>query len=221
MQDYDTMPYRVERMCIVCGKTFMVKRSVVHKGHGRYCSRPCQYRPALTAEQRFWLRVNKDGPLHPYQPDFGPCWLWAGHTTTAGYGELWVEGVRWLAHRYAYKLVRGCLDRALFACHSCDNPACVNPDHIFLGTQQANLDDCSRKGRTMRGERNARYTHPETTARGERGGNAKLTAEKVRDMRKAHFVDGVPYYRLAAQYGVCKATAREAIVGTTWAHLTD
>ncbi len=174
-----------------------------------------------TSEQRFWAFVNKDGPAHPYHPDLGLCWLWTAHTVHFGYGEVSVAGVNWRAHRYAYKLAHGRLPRRMFVCHSCDNPPCCNPAHLFLGTQQDNLDDCARKGRTTKGTRNGQFTHPERTARGEKGGHAKLTTDNVRAMRRAHFVDGVPCSRLAAQYGVCKATAREAILGITWAHITD
>lgn len=206
MQDYDTMPYRVEKTCPVCGTVFTTTRTKVLRGHGRYCSHACANRRFSTNEQRFWSRVNKDGPLHPHHPDLGPCWLWTGMPTTAGYGEIGVDGVLWMAHRYAYKLVHGRLYRALFACHSCDVPACVNPAHIFLGKQQDNMADCARKGRIARGERSAK---------------AKLTAEQVRSLRHARCVDGMPYTCLAAQYGVTKATVRNAALGISWKQVTD
>lgn len=89
-------------------------------------------------EKRFWERVSKQ--------DNG-CWLWTGHTNPRGYGVIAVNGTMWLAHRYSYQLHTGSIPDKLFVCHKCDVPSCVNPDHLFLGTHQDNMDDMAAKGR--------------------------------------------------------------------------
>jgi hypothetical protein len=98
-----------------------------------------------TAEERFWAKVNKAEGLGPA----GDCWEWTAAKTTAQYGAFMkVKGVQILAHRFSYELTHGDIgDRKLFVCHRCDNPACVNPAHLFLGSHQQNVDDKMSKGR--------------------------------------------------------------------------
>ena len=66
-----------------------------------------------------------------------------------GYGRLWFEGRMWMAHRLAWTQAHGPIPRGLFVLHSCDNPPCINPDHLFLGTQLDNMRDAAQKGRLV------------------------------------------------------------------------
>lgn len=117
--------------------------------------------PTLTFEQRFWGKVLKtDG-----------CWLWMAGKDQDGYGKFSV-GPRSiarpkLAHRIAWELTNGEVSESIFVLHRCDNPSCVRPDHLFLGTHQDNMDDMVAKGRGSIGTRNGKYTKPERTPRGE------------------------------------------------------
>jgi hypothetical protein len=94
-------------------------------------------------EERFFSKVNRT-------PD-GGCWLWNGAVQHNGYGYLHVGGrferrpVR--AHRFSWELHRGPIPEGMHVCHSCDTPACVNPDHLFLGSRSDNMRDCASKGR--------------------------------------------------------------------------
>jgi hypothetical protein len=88
-------------------------------------------------------------------PEAG-CWVWMGTTQVRGYGELLSHGRKHLAHRASYEAFIGPIPKGMYVCHTCDNVYCVNPGHLFLGTQKQNLQDMASKGRSTRGERNAR-----------------------------------------------------------------
>jgi hypothetical protein len=144
----------------------------------------------------FWARVQIAGP--------DECWLWNGGRSDKGYGQVkWAGRKQEGSHRVAFFLSGGYLPEGLSVCHTCDNPPCCNPTHLFAGTQQINVADCVGKGRN---------------ARGEKARHSKLKESEILAMRKAHR-KGAKYAELAKQYGVSRATARQAIIGGTWKHL--
>lgn len=98
-------------------------------------SAPIKPLPNVDVED-FWERVNKDG-----------CWRWTGATNGKGYGQVTVDGVHYLAHRIAYSLAKGSVPDGLLVCHHCDNPICVRPSHLFVGTHRDNAHDMIKKGR--------------------------------------------------------------------------
>ena len=95
---------------------------------------------------RFWEKVQ----LHSDDA----CWLWLGGRDQYGYGYFRVAGASRKSHRVSYVIAHGALDPSLDVCHACDNPSCVNPRHLWTGTNRANVDDMVRKGRSLRGVRN-------------------------------------------------------------------
>jgi hypothetical protein len=109
--------------------------------------------------KHFWDRVNKDGPIHLI---CGQCWVWIGALIRGGYGQF--RGER--SHRFAYRNLVGEIPDGILVLHRCDNPVCVNPAHLFLGTPQTNMDDKVSKGRQKGGTktpcygaRNGRFRH--------------------------------------------------------------
>jgi hypothetical protein len=179
-------------------------------------SMPVRARPApLTmhftqeAIERFWSYVQKtDG-----------CWEWTGPKFQSGYGILTIKRKMHRAHRASVVLHGGEIPNAMVVMHKCDNPGCVRPEHLTVGTVEENNRDRDRKGRTARGEQSGQRLHPERTARGSRQGLAKLTEDKVVELRR-RAAGGEKLADLAIEFGVNKSTVSAAVSGQTWAHVT-
>lgn len=149
--------------------------------------------------ERFWCRVDTS--------DENGCWPWRGAIRHGGYGQFWVDGRRRsYAHRVAYELAYGPITPGMVVCHQCDNPTCVRPTHLFLGTQNENLADGRAKGRMSAPPRHAGATHP----------RAKLTPAIVLEARQLYEAGGISQYELAARYGVSQTTMRYALSGKNW-----
>lgn len=133
------------------------------------------------------------------------CWLWTAATSTAGYGLMCLGGrAAVLAHRFSWNLHKGPIPDGLWVCHKCDTPLCVNPDHLFLGTDADNIADKVRKGR-----------HPRIGPRGDLSGHAKLTRDDVDSIRADHR----SCYVLGQLYGVDPTTINKLRLRKTWRHL--
>ena len=187
----------VERICEVCKTTFLVPPSFLIRrgkpGGGRFCSAKCRANSKPTV---FWSKVNKTDS----------CWLWTGRTDKWGYGMLRHTRV----HRYSYELAYGEFESHLFVLHHCDNPRCVRPDHLFLGTQLDNMRDMLSKNRQ-------RYTGPRTVLRGETHPNSLLSEDGVRLIRQ--LAPNTLYRDLAERFGVTKGTIRDIVSRRSWVHI--
>lgn len=146
-------------------------------------------------EQRLWARSLVSIP--------DACWPYLGYCGSGGYG--WIKMNRKLkpAHRVAWILVNGPVPDDMLVCHRCDNPPCVNPGHLFLGTNNENMADMVGKSRQ---------------AHGEGHGRARLSAAQVLSIRARH-TDGESLGRLAREFGVAVSTIQAVTSGRRWKHL--
>ena len=154
--------------------------------------------PEQPIEKKFWSHVEKrDG-----------CWLWAGCKMSNGYGDFRVmrDGkYRHVSpHRLSYELHHGPIPTGLNVCHSCDTPSCVNPNHLFAGTQAQNRRDCVAKNRQ---------------ARGERHGMSKLTENQVKLIREQR-TSGLSLRKIASRFAVSDTLVMKICRGDLWEHRT-
>lgn len=134
------------------------------------------------------------------------CWNWNGRIVAGGYGQLDYGGTALIATRVSYTLHKGEIPKGLMVCHTCDNRRCVNPDHLWLGTNQDNMDDMVAKGRSgprPRGEDNLKTT---------------LTEDQVRELRLLRS-EGMLLRVLAERYGITEASVSMIARRRTWAWL--
>ena len=149
---------------------------------------------------RFWQKVDKSGE----------CWLFTGAKLIGGYGHFKLHGTYPSAHRFSYTLFYGAIPPGLHVLHQCDNPPCVRPQHLFLGTDLDNQQDSRRKGR-------ARPLSAATPRLyGENHPQAKLTFANVRAMRALAASQPIRIDKIAEKYGVSPSAISQVIHNKTW-----
>lgn len=183
---------QVELICKRCAKRFSVRASHAH----RYinCSRAC----ASNTTANFWEQVDKTSE----------CWVWTGNKCRDGYGKIKVRSKTVRAHRFSWELHFGPVPNGKFVLHNCpsgDNPSCVNPGHLWLGTNQDNVDDMFAKNR-------------QNKAKGEKHGLQKYSTEVIQEAlrrRKA----GEKICRIAESLGISASHMSGICRGRYWSHL--
>ena len=149
----------------------------------------------LAEQNRFWAKVQKTDS----------CWLWTAAKTDRGYGSFCNRfGHNVGAHIFSFELHKGQAYR--YVCHSCDNPACVNPDHLFLGSQSDNMADCKNKERNFK-------------PKGELNGTTVLTEEIVRLIKAKKGWKHGEKTAWARKYGVTNMAIHKIVIGKSWSHI--
>ena len=150
------------------------------------------------AKIRFWEKVEK-------RPN--GCWIWTSYVNKDGYGMLSYSGKTERSHRFVWMMEYGEIPAGMCICHKCDNPACVNPDHLFLGTQRQNIVDMCSKER-QRG-----------SGKGERHHMSKLTREQVLEIRELYESGQYTIRKLADVYPVGRSMVWYIVSGKNWIHV--
>jgi len=166
------------------------------------------------AVERFLDKVDFNAP--------NDCWEWVGAQKPRGYGNLRFQKTYYLAHRFSYGIYKGDVPEDKLVCHTCDNPSCVNPNHLFLGTAKDNTQDMIEKGRDgfdknrATGQDNGQNTHPENRCYGERNGNSQPTWDDVDEMRQRHEQENLTYAQLADEYNITPSAVGFIIRKERW-----
>ncbi len=153
------------------------------------------------ATATFWSRVDKSGGEDA-------CWLWTANNNGTGYGIMRWRGKNQVASRISYELAHGSIPDGLCVLHACDNRACVNPLHLWVGTYKDNMQDMIKKGR----QNNVRSSICE----GEKNPHAKLTTQQVIEIRRKYRIGDVSQRALGDEYGVSDTTICEIIKRQKW-----
>ena len=156
----------------------------------------------MSTRNRFYAKVSKS--------DY--CWEWNASRNEKGYGTLQVgstiNGTRRkeYAHRFSWQMEHGPIPPGAYVLHKCDNPSCVRPSHLFLGTQADNMADMIAKGRVA-------------LRRGEKHGRAKISEQDVRDIRAKYMSRQATQQELSDEYGVCQVNISKIVRRELWRHI--
>jgi hypothetical protein len=173
-------------------------------------------------KNRFYKKVNKTDSCHE----------WTACKNPAGYGlfNFGGQGMAVLAHRFAWEISNGDIPDGMLVCHKCDNPSCVNPEHLFIGSHKDNMRDCVNKGRFVCnlktkghksfGKNNGTHTKPDSRVCGIKNGNSKFIDSDILKIKKL-YKSGVSTREIAAIYRVGKSTIWNIVSGNGWKHVQE
>lgn len=190
-------------VCCYCYKEFLIHTYDKNRGQ-KYCSRSCHTSQrnkdaALSTQELFFKNISKE-----YHVD--GCWVYK-NTNQAGYGRITINQKDVLAHRYSYEINYGFISHDLCVCHKCDNPSCVNPDHLFLGTLKDNYDDMVSKGRRAPYQKGSGHW------------KSKLNEQQVLEI-KEKLKNGEGVTQIGRDYNVAHTLISRIKNGTRWKHVS-
>jgi len=178
-----------------CGKIKKFTASNLLRGHCKSCG--CLR--DITDTQRFFSHVKKKK---------SGCWEWQGHLMAQGYGRCIFDGKRsYLAHRASWVIHKGDIPEGMYVCHKCDNPKCVRPEHLFLGTNEENIKDRTIKKRSNRPFGNTFAPR-------------KLTEKNVLEIREM-IKKGFTQQKIADKFGVARCTIYKIKIKQKWKRIEE
>ena len=182
-----------------CGNKAVVYGQTIRKEKSKSCGCLKSEQQSLRMKE---MRLQQSGSLQDrffarFVKLENGCWQWRAHTDKDGYGVLPGDRKNTRAHRLSYELHKGQISDGFVICHHCDNPGCVNPDHLFVGTSKDNAQDALQKGRAYVGEKN---------------GRSKLTKENIKEILSSE-LNGV---QLAKKFGVTRSTINRVKRREAW-----
>lgn len=238
------MSVKSNSLCPDCGKTKQQRsRYCVSCGHKHGGEKLRQKAVERDPIPRFWSRVDKSAGADA-------CWIWDHICPGEEYGRFKVAGRKIVASRYSYEISIGAIPNGLCVLHKCDNPTCVNPSHLFLGTKRDNIQDAISKGRALvgsvnpmhlhpelrqglaermknnperraTGDRNSRRLYPDRYPRGEEVVGSKLTWDDVRKIRAMYETGDYTQQSIASQFNVSKQIIHRIVHNRQWVESTQ
>jgi len=154
----------------------------------------------------FWNTVDKNGPIPVHCPEIGQCWEWTAYKSKKGYGYKRWQGKNQHAHRVSWLITYSDIPDNLYVLHKCDNPSCVRPDHLFLGTQTDNMQDMIAKDRAG-------------DFKGIENGMHKLSDDEVMLIRNRYATESISQKELGKEFGVSALMVSFIVRGIHWKHL--
>lgn len=201
---------KVARPCSICGTHALLRRGWcgTHYDRWRRHGDPLFVAPQPGRDERFWAKVNRDGPTPSHRPELGPCWVWTAATYPSGYGMFYMGDERGVigAHVASRIISHGSVPEGLRVLHHCDNRPCVRPEHLFTGTQKQNIHDMLAKGRNV-----------DLGLPGSANPWAKFTEQQVVNIRE-RFANGERGRALAVEFRVVPNTISRIVTGKAWPH---
>lgn len=153
------------------------------------------------------LEVVKKRLLSKVKVDDNGCWIWQGELHN-DYGRFYYQDKKWRAHRVSYEVFKESIPEGLFVCHSCDVRACINPEHLWVGTHQENMEDAFRKGRI--------FKRPEQPPKPRKQRKGKLNKEQVLEIKRLYATGEWTQKKIAEKFGVCRSNITLIINGYNW-----
>lgn len=187
------MSNKVINLCLYCGNQFQTLKTENKRGKGKFCSRICVNKG--TPRKPLSLKKILYRNILPESNEKG-CWLYT-KLIMKGCGHINIKGIKVPAHRISYEIHNGEIPKGMYICHKCDVRACVNPEHLFIGTHQDNMNDKVKKNRAGR----------------------KLNYQQVINIKK-RLLTGDSDLSISKEFNVNRQTINKIKLNQSWSHVT-